>query len=820
MRRGYHRSSGTLSSSPRRIRRRGFRPSLSRLEDRTLLATMLWINPAGGVWDTASNWVNSANPSDQHVPTGSDNAVIDLPDITVTHDSGTDAVNSITSQDPIVLNGGTLTIASASTINSNLTVFFNSMTDTGATLGVNGTLAVNGLFTLGPNSTLTGSGTVDAYGGLNLSGYEVSIQGTTLNNHAAATWGAGGGNYDTLSAGAVLNNMTGATFTIVNSSGGELRGGLFNNAGSFTTSTAVGGDVDINSTFVNTGTVDVQGGELDLAGDGATSSTGSFSGAAGTLLSLYDEVLAPSSVLYSTGAVTLGLCTEAGTYSAAGGTVADSTTFTGPVLDLGSSLEVSNFGGGSVSFAPAMGGPATLTVGNLTLDPSAGSSATTTLTGTDNFVVDGLLTLSSTSQLSVSGTVDAYGGLLIRGQGTTTMRGTTLNNHAAAMLDTTAGPSVMLYQGATINNLAGATFVASGGQGGSLAAGDGSAVAFNNTGTFTCSVPPCYQVAITLPFVNTGSVVLDQGGLTLNGDGMTPSPGTITTAAGTYLDLQNMVLPPSSLVSSNGDVELDGVTEAGSYSSAGATITYGAAFTGQVLGLGSSLVVAQYGCSFAPSVGGPVPLTVCALTIGANSTLSGTDSFVANGLLTLNPGSHLSVSGSVDAHGGLALSDGPVYIQGTTLNNYGTATWELGPFAYVQLDDGAVIDNMAGATSQRSAPTTGELHRTWRQFRCRVRQCRHFHLVGSGRRQHLRAVRQHRLGCRAARLSQRAWFHGLGYGDGCSWRRSQRLVHRRLPPVPDHRLHWRHPHDNPGRDRHHRLGRRGWNPGRHRTIDG
>ena len=40
--------------------------------------TMIWTNAAGGDWDTASNWVNSANPSDHHVPTASDIAEIEL----------------------------------------------------------------------------------------------------------------------------------------------------------------------------------------------------------------------------------------------------------------------------------------------------------------------------------------------------------------------------------------------------------------------------------------------------------------------------------------------------------------------------------------------------------------------------------------------------------------------------------------------------------------------------------------------------------------------------------------------------------------------
>ncbi len=281
---------------------------------------MKWTNAAGGDWDTAANWVNSANPSDQHVPTASDDALIDRPDITVTHDSGTDAVNSITSQDPIVLSGGTLTIESASTINSSLTVPFNSTTYySGATLEVNGNLAVNGLFTLGAHTTLTGSGTVDAYGGFDLSSQYVSIQGTKLNNHGAATWDVARGDYDTLSAGALINNLVGATFTAAGAYGVDLVGdGSFNNAGTFTASTPVGGDVNIESAFINNGTVVLHGGELELGGDGVTPSIGKFFGDAGTSLILWNEVLAPSSVISSNGVVALNICTEAGSYTSTG----------------------------------------------------------------------------------------------------------------------------------------------------------------------------------------------------------------------------------------------------------------------------------------------------------------------------------------------------------------------------------------------------------------------------------------------------------------------------------------------------------------------
>jgi len=55
------------------------------LEDRTLLASIIWDSSAGGDWDVASNWVNAANPNDHHVPTASDDATISQAGITVTH---------------------------------------------------------------------------------------------------------------------------------------------------------------------------------------------------------------------------------------------------------------------------------------------------------------------------------------------------------------------------------------------------------------------------------------------------------------------------------------------------------------------------------------------------------------------------------------------------------------------------------------------------------------------------------------------------------------------------------------------------------------
>jgi hypothetical protein len=42
---------------------RTFRPLPLRLEERTLLSTVTWINANGGDWDTPSNWSTDALPS-------------------------------------------------------------------------------------------------------------------------------------------------------------------------------------------------------------------------------------------------------------------------------------------------------------------------------------------------------------------------------------------------------------------------------------------------------------------------------------------------------------------------------------------------------------------------------------------------------------------------------------------------------------------------------------------------------------------------------------------------------------------------------------
>ena len=91
-------------------------------------------------------------------------------------------------------------------------------------------------------------------------------------------------------------------------------------------------------------------------------------------------------------------------------------------------------------------------------------------------------------------------------------------------------------------------------------------------------------------------------------------------------------------------------------------------------------------------------LTTGALTIDFQSTLTGTDSFVATGLFTLIDFAMVNIPGTIDAYGGVTVISAT--LSGVTLNNYGTATWRVndGNGVGIGLNSGAVINNLPNAT--------------------------------------------------------------------------------------------------------------------------
>jgi hypothetical protein len=111
----------------RRGRVIGLRPWLEILEARLVPDAVRWINPAGGDWDTPSNWNTGA------LPHSTDDVQIDWTTNPVTHAAGfTDSIHSLASMTTLSILGGALSVggnASSTTLNLS-----------GGTLTVSGTL--------------------------------------------------------------------------------------------------------------------------------------------------------------------------------------------------------------------------------------------------------------------------------------------------------------------------------------------------------------------------------------------------------------------------------------------------------------------------------------------------------------------------------------------------------------------------------------------------------------------------------------------------------------------------------------------------------
>ena len=258
-------------------------------------------------------------------------------------------------------------------------------------------------------ATVSGSGTIDAYGGIPAPFGAIALDGVTLNNYATATLTRDGIGF---AHGAVFNNEANAIFDDQTDGtiGAVGAAGTFNNAGTFTKSAGTGVTA-VGVPFNNTGTASVSSGTLAFQGGGT--STGPYTGATGTTLdfeglqSLAGAVSGNTVSFGSNGGAGNQGVTLSGTYSAttatnfgdvAGPFVHGTTVlFTGPVTQVGSlTLAFS-----TADFGPAT--PVTLTVPTLNV-------AYGTLTGTDSFTATGPFNFTEAT-VSGSGTINAYGGI-------------------------------------------------------------------------------------------------------------------------------------------------------------------------------------------------------------------------------------------------------------------------------------------------------------------------------------------------------------------------------------------------------------------------
>ena len=397
---------------------------------------IIWTNAGGGDWDSASNWVNAANPTDHHVPTDYDRAQINISGITVTHDENTaDSVNSLT-----IASGTTLSLSSGSVaIATDSTDSTATWTMTGGTLSLAAGLTISGQ-TDWTGGTLNGGGTITTQGSLTLGDpnqYDIEqLDGATLVNQDAATIATLDGSYYGLFLynGATFDNQSGASFTFLTNARiySDGTGSTFENDGLLTQAAAATDASGIYAIFNQsaTGSTEVQGSGLVFENGGTitgpmTADSGAYLQFDGGTFNLdRSSTISGAGTVYFTGATV----NEAGLYAAGAGTV-----ITGGTLHLAT--------GPSFTFATLSMSGGTLTgFSSLTVTGSTDWTGGT-ITGGGTFTTQGSLTLGDPNQYDIE-----------------QLDGATLVNPGAATIATVNSSyyGLFLYNGATFDNQSGA----------------------------------------------------------------------------------------------------------------------------------------------------------------------------------------------------------------------------------------------------------------------------------------------------------------------------------------------------------------------------
>jgi hypothetical protein len=450
---------------------------------------------------------------------------------------GTQATNGtvnftspLTSVGPLNISGGALNFVTGKTITT------TSLTQSGGTLEGTDTVTVSGMLTWS-EGTESGTGTTNANGGMTLT-VEPFLSGRTLNNAGTATWD---GAVFLMENGAVINNLSGATWNIENDAPIQFEGGatpVFNNAGTFQKTSGTsssGGGIGAEITFNNTGTVTDSSGVLFVSNIGVCSGkcAGSWSLASGTTLQLGSG---------ATTAVVSGPISGAGTVQFTTGTV----NYTG-AYDVTGGTQATN---GTVNFTS----PATLTsvgplvIGNGTFNFVTGKTITTSaltqsggmLEGTDTVTVSGMLTWSQGTE-SGPGITNAEGGMTLTVE--PFLSGRTLNNTKTATWD---GDVFLMENGAVFNNKAGATWNHENDT--SIQFEGGTTPVFNNAGTFektggTTSTGGGFGAQVT---VNNSGTMIAKSGILLLGSLFTQTGGS------TLLEGGNIVTSGTATMTVNG----------------------------------------------------------------------------------------------------------------------------------------------------------------------------------------------------------------------------------------------------------------------------
>ena len=596
--------------------------------------TNTWIGPlAGELWANPANWSLGA-PIATHDVTVNTLA-------TVTHDSGVDAINtlSLIAGALLDLTGGMLDIASASTIAGDINVN-NATLGSAGVLTTQGTLTLQGIPTV--NSPIDNEGTVLVPTGTTaaLNGALTAATGSTI--EIQSVFGMGNGTLDVANDftnnGTIIFNNNGNAVTLnvlggnqlINSTTGIIRAGI----GGGTVST-------LNAEVTNLGIVDVDSG-LNI-----TNTERMFDTTSGSV-----DVAATRRLIVTNGTTLFGAGTGlpgTGTLELAGAHVLDlALDFTNPAA--GTVLDFS--GAATIQGAGDFINQTNQVVQNETFNVNLNNQGTLTLPTGNLTTINGTLTTAPGSTIEIqsvfgmgNGTLDVAndftnnGIIIFNNNGNATALNVLgfnqLTNSATGTIRAGIGGGTANTLNAKLTNL-GTIDVDSG-------------LSLTNTVRTMSMQSGTVDVAVG-PFTVNGGIFDWQGG-DLNGPGninFIGGAGFTATGSGNRV-LTNMTISPASLNLSGGSLDV----------AMGSTLDVSGATT---LSGGSTLTVSAG--SFNPNT----------LTL-SDGTLTGAQNVIVPGLITWIDGT-MSGTGTTFANGGIDIGAAFVgAVMDRDIEHMGTATW-------------------------------------------------------------------------------------------------------------------------------------------------
>ncbi len=654
---------------PRSRRRAPLRFGFETLETRVVPSTITWINPLGGDWDTASNWSGGVLPGPL------DNAVINYPGITITHNlNTTDEVGSLTSKAAIALSAGTLKLDGPSTIT-------NALSIAGGALSGAGSVKLNSLiWTIG---TMTGPGstTIVAGGTMTLrANGSRTLDGRTLNNAGAATW-SGSGNL-VLANGAALNNLAGGTFQAMGNASivsGAGAAPSFTNAGTFR-KTTLAGTTTIAVPFTNTGASSVEIGSLWFSAD--VTLGGSMALASGSAVTFYCDRVA----------LNAGAITGAG------------------MTSITNNATVTVSGSASVS--------------NVTMDSG-------TITGPGTVSITNLTWTGGT--MSGPGTTVALGTLAISGYEQVLTQRTLRNSGVATFADTPNGPysyypGLFFVSGGTLVNEPGASFAITtdcsiygyvGSPSGGTITNYGVFSKTGGPGTSEVGVAYSYSSPVVFNQAGAGRVEVASGKLVFDGGGTLGGTGTLVADPNTTLGFGGgtFAVTATSGISGAGKVEFRAgtVTIDGTYGVTGTTLIDGGTAAFDAAASSASAAISD------GTLTGPGTVSITNLT-WTGGTMSGVGVTVVQGTLAISGYEQVLTQRTLRNSGVATFADTPngpysyypglFFVSGGTLVNEPGAsfaiTTDCSIYGYVGSPSGGTITNY-GVFSKTGGPGTSEV---------------------------------------------------------------------------------------------------------------